>query len=40
LKNLKGRDHLRDTGVDGRIIHMKVDLNEKGCEDVDWIHLI
>jgi hypothetical protein len=34
LKKLKGRDHLEDLGVDGRM-----DLREKGWEVIDWIHL-
>jgi len=29
-RNLKGRDHSEDLGIDGRII---------GWEGVDWIHL-
>jgi hypothetical protein len=32
-KNLKGRDHLGNLGINGRII-LKVDLKEIGCEDV------
>jgi hypothetical protein len=34
---MKGRENLRDIGVDGRQI-LKLIL-EKDCEDVDWIHL-
>ena len=32
--NLKERDHLEDPGVDGRM-----DLQEVGCEVIDWIDL-
>jgi hypothetical protein len=36
--NLRERDHLGDAGVDGSII-FKVDLQEVGCECMDWIEL-
>jgi hypothetical protein len=39
LENLKGRDHLEDIGVDGKII-LEMDLREIGWEGVDWIHLV
>jgi len=35
--NLRERDHLEDTCVDGRII--KMDLQEVGCDSMDWIKL-
>jgi len=35
VENLKGRDHLEDLGVDGRIILEWL----LGREDVDWIRL-
>jgi hypothetical protein len=38
LESLKGRDHLKDLGIDGRIIK-KMDVRELGWEGVDWIHL-
>jgi len=31
-------DHLEDSGVDGRII-FNIDLQEMGCEVMDWIEL-
>jgi hypothetical protein len=34
--NLRGRDHLEDPGVDGRII-IKMDLQEMVCGGTDWI---
>jgi hypothetical protein len=34
LENLKGRDHLEDLGVDGRMI-----LKKTGCKVIDWMHL-
>jgi hypothetical protein len=33
---MKGRDHLKDLGVDGDI---KMDLREIRLEGMDWIHL-
>jgi hypothetical protein len=36
---LRERDHLGDTGVDGSIIRVKIDLQEVGWEDMDWIDL-
>jgi hypothetical protein len=39
LENLKGRDHLQDKGIDGKIILGWMDLRETGWEGVDWIHL-
>jgi hypothetical protein len=38
LENLKGRNHLEDLDVDGKIIFMH--LREVGWEDVDWMHLV
>jgi len=35
---LRERDHLEDDGVDGRTI-FKMDLQEVGCRDIDWIEL-
>jgi len=35
-ENLKGRDHLEDLGVDGKIV--LVDLREIGWEGVNWMH--
>jgi hypothetical protein len=37
IRNLKGRGHLGDIGVDERIM-LKWILNKEVC-DVDWIHL-
>ena len=37
--NLKERDHLEDSGIDGRIINNKMNLQEVGCEGMDWIEL-
>jgi hypothetical protein len=34
--NLRERDYLGDPDVDGR---SKMDLNEVGCECIDWIEL-
>jgi hypothetical protein len=39
-RNLRERDHRRDPGVDGRIIRIKMDLQEVGCGGIDWIGLI
>jgi hypothetical protein len=37
-ENLKGRDHLGDLGVDGRIpVMLKMDIREVRCENVDGI---
>jgi hypothetical protein len=36
LENLKGRDHMEDLGVDGRIT---LYLREIGLKGVNWIHL-
>jgi hypothetical protein len=33
LENLKGRDHLKDVGIDGKNIRMDV------TEDIKWMHL-
>jgi hypothetical protein len=38
LVNLKVLGHLRDKGIDGRII-LRYALKEIGFEDVDWTHL-
>ena len=35
-ENVRERDHLEDPGVDGRI---KMDRQEVGCGDMDWIEL-
>ena len=32
--NLRERDHLEDTGLDGRV------LQEVGCEVMDWIDVV
>ena len=37
--NLKERDHLGDTGVEGSIYNIKMDLQVVGCGVVDWIDL-
>jgi hypothetical protein len=37
LGNLKGRDHLEDLSVDGKIILEWI--REIGWEGVDWMHL-
>ena len=36
-RNLRARDHLGDKGVDGN--NIKMDLQEVGCEGMDWIEL-
>jgi hypothetical protein len=36
LENLKGRDHLEDLGIDGKIILEWI----TGWEGVDWMHLV
>jgi hypothetical protein len=33
LESLKGRDHSRDLGIDGKI------MKEKGLKDMDWIYV-
>jgi hypothetical protein len=38
MRNLKGRHHSEDLGVDGRKI-LEWFLKETDLEDVDWIHL-
>jgi hypothetical protein len=38
LKSLKGTDHLKDLGIDGRIL-LKWILGGIWLEGVDWIHL-
>jgi hypothetical protein len=37
LENLSTRDHLGDTGVDGKAILKQI--LQKQCNNVDWIHL-
>jgi hypothetical protein len=37
--NLNGRGYFRDLGVEWEIIIIKADLGDRGCVDVDWIHL-
>jgi hypothetical protein len=41
LENLKGIDHSKDLGIDGRKTLVRIDLIEIGWEDVvvDWIHV-
>jgi hypothetical protein len=41
LENLKGRDHLEDLHIDGRIIIDWIGLDpwETGWEGVEWMHL-
>ena len=36
-RNLRERDQLEDPGIDGD--NNKMDLQEVGCGDVDWIEL-
>ena len=36
---LRERAHLGDPGVDGRIVRMKMDLQEVGCGVVGWIEV-
>jgi hypothetical protein len=36
--NLRERDHWGDPGVDGRD-SIKMDLQEAGCDGMDWIEL-
>ena len=36
--NLRERDQLDDPGVDERI-NIKIDLQEVGCGDMDWVEL-
>jgi hypothetical protein len=38
LKSLKGRDHLEDLGVDGKVV-LKLIIMDIGLEDLHWIHL-
>jgi hypothetical protein len=38
LGNLKGRDHLEDISIDGRMI-LEWILGNKLWQDVDWMHL-
>jgi hypothetical protein len=38
-ESLKGRDHLEDQGIDGRII-LKYILKKTGWDGVDWLHLV
>jgi len=37
--NLRERDHLEEPGVDGRMINIKMELQEVGCGRMDWIEL-
>jgi hypothetical protein len=37
-ENLKVSDHLRDLGVDGRIILQQI-LKRQDCEGANWIHV-
>jgi hypothetical protein len=39
LENLKGRDHLKDLGVNGEK-NIKIDIREIGWEGMDWIHMV
>jgi hypothetical protein len=38
MGGLKGTDHMRELGVDGRKI-FKICIKEIVCADVDWIYL-
>jgi hypothetical protein len=38
-EDLKGRDHFRDLGIDGRIIILKMDIKETVSETVDWFQV-
>jgi hypothetical protein len=40
-EDMKGKHHLGDLGVDGRIVGLsiKMDIKEIGRKDVDWIYL-
>jgi hypothetical protein len=38
LENVKGRDHLENPGVDGKII-LEWILREIGWEGSDWMHM-
>jgi hypothetical protein len=38
LENLRGRDHLEDLAINGKIILDRM-LGKIGWEDVDWMHL-
>jgi hypothetical protein len=37
--NLRGRDHLEDPGIEGRII-FKLDLQEVECKGMGWTDLV
>jgi hypothetical protein len=37
LESLKGRDHMEDLGIDGKII---LDLRKIRLESVDWIYVV
>jgi hypothetical protein len=37
--SLRKRYHFEDPSGDGRIIRIKMDLQEVGCEGMDWIDL-
>jgi hypothetical protein len=37
--SLRERNHWGDPGADGRIIHIKMDLQEVRCGGMDWIEL-
>jgi hypothetical protein len=38
MECLKGRDHIVDLGIDGRIVY-KMDIRNVGYKDADMIHL-